>query len=99
MDGRIVSIGPSISGELTVNVRWETSDSDEADALKARLREGGLQDVSVGFARHADEVDEVDDEEIAWHSFDARTAADDEVWCTGCEYHRDHEIHRKKLHT
>lgn len=33
------------------------------------------------------------DEEMALHSFDARTANDDEIWCTGCEYHRDHEIH------
>ncbi len=29
------------------------------------------------------------------HSFDARTAADDEVWCTGCDCHRDHPIHVK----
>jgi Protein of unknown function (DUF551) len=33
------------------------------------------------------------DEEMLHHSFDARSAADDEIWCTGCDYHRDHEIH------
>lgn len=51
-----------------------------------------IGDTAAAFAQQQEEEQE-HDEEMVPHSFDARTASDDEIWCSGCEYHRDHPIH------